>query len=175
MMAIPKLDLSRLSLRDALDLATLIEEEAHERYLELADQMDQHRTPEAARFFRFMAENEAKHGAALSSERQARFADAPREVTRAMLFDVEAPEYEEARAFMTARQALEVALRCEEKAHAFFVEALPHVQDAEVRALFEELRAEEVQHQDLVRREMLRLPPGAEEGGEAFVDDPSAQ
>ena len=39
-MPIRQLDLSRLSLQDALDLATLVEEEAQERYLELADQMD---------------------------------------------------------------------------------------------------------------------------------------
>jgi len=150
-MATPKLDLSRLSLKDALDLAVLIEEEAHERYLELADQMDQHRTPEAARFFRFMAENEARHGALLSEQRRVLFGDAPRDVTRAMLFEVEAPGYDEVRAFMTARRALEVALRCEEKAYAFFTEALPHVDDPEVKALFDELASEEVSHQDLVR------------------------
>jgi len=174
-MATPKVDLSRLSLKDALDLATLIEEEAHERYLELADQMDKHRTPGAAKFFRFMAENEAKHGAALSAQRRARFADAPRDVTRAMLFDVEAPEYDAARAFMTARQALGVALRCEEKAYAFFTEALAHVNDPQVKTLFDELGAEEVSHQDLVRRELAHLPPGEDRNGEAFVDDPNAQ
>ena len=35
-MPIQHVDLARLSLQDALDLATLVEEEAHERYLELA-------------------------------------------------------------------------------------------------------------------------------------------
>lgn len=174
-MAIQNLDPTVLSLKDALDLAALIEEEAHERYLELADQMEQHRTPEAARFFRFMAENEAKHGAELSKRRQALFGDAPRDVHRGMLFDVEAPDYDEARAFMTAREALGIALRCEEKAHAFFVEALPHVKDPQVNALFAELREEEVHHQQLVRRELARLPPGEETDGEAFVDDPNAQ
>ncbi|HET9315886.1 MAG TPA: ferritin family protein, partial [Vicinamibacteria bacterium] len=78
-MATRNIDLSGLSLKDALDLATLIEEEAHERYLELADQMEKHRTPEAARFFRFMAENEAKHGAELAQRRVSLFGDAPRE------------------------------------------------------------------------------------------------
>jgi len=76
---------------------------------------------------------------------------------------------------MTARRALEVALRCEEKAYAFFTEALPHLDDPEVKALFDELGAEEVSHQDLVRRELLRLPPAEQHEGEAFVDDPSAQ
>jgi rubrerythrin len=175
MMPIQNLDLSRISLKDALDLATLIEEEAHERYLELADQMDQHRTPDAARFFRFMAENEAKHGAELSERRRELFGDGPRDVRSTMIFDVEAPDYDEARAFMTARQALEIALRAEEKAHAFFVSALPHVKDPQVSTLFAELRDEEVHHQELVRRELLRLPTGPEKDGEAFVDEPSAQ
>jgi rubrerythrin len=174
-MPIQNLDLSRLSLKDALDLATLIEEEAHDRYLELADQMDQHRTPEAARFFRFMAENEAKHGAELAERRRELFGDGPRDVRSTMIFDVEAPEYDEARAFMSARQALGIALRCEEKAHAFFVSALPHVKDPQVNALFAELRDEEVHHQELVRREIARLPEGPETDGEAFVDEPNAQ
>jgi rubrerythrin len=169
------IDFSRLSLKDALDLATLIEEEAHERYLELADQMDKHRTPEAARFFRFMAENEAKHGAELAERRRALFGDAPRDVRRTMIFDVEAPDYDEARAFMTARAALDIALRCEQKAHAFFVEALPHIQEPQVQALFAELRDEEVHHQELVQRELQRLPPDADQGGEEFVDEPAAQ
>jgi rubrerythrin len=165
------IDFARLSLKDALDLAVLIEEEAQERYLELADQMEAHRTPEAAAFFRFMATNEEKHGFELRQRREARFGAAPREVSRTALFDVEAPDYDEARAFMSPRAALEVALRCEEKAHAFFVAALPRLEDAEVRALFAELREEEVEHQELVRKEMAKLP---EEGidDEPFVDDP---
>lgn len=165
------IDFSRLSLMDALDLAVLIEEEAHERYLELADQMEAHRTPEAAAFFRFMATNEEKHGFELRQRREARFGDAPRTVSRTAIFDVEAPEYDEARAFMTPRAALEVALRCERKAHAFFVAALPGLQDAEVRTLFEELREEEVHHQQLVEKEMAKLPEGGVDG-EAFVDEP---
>jgi erythrin-vacuolar iron transport family protein len=174
-MAIRNVDLSRLSLKDALDLATLVEEEACERYLELADQMEKHRTPEAARFFRFMADNEAKHGAELAQRRRELFGDAPREVRGTMIFDVEAPEYDEARAFMTARDALGIALRCERKAHAFFVEALPHLQEPQVQALFAELRDEEVHHQELFQREIERLPADSDTGGEAFVDEPAAQ
>ncbi|MGE0453470.1 MAG: ferritin family protein [Vicinamibacteria bacterium] len=165
------IDFSRLSLKDALDLAVLIEEEAQERYLELADQLEAHRTPQAAAFFRTMATNEEKHGFELRQRREARFGDAPRAVSRAALFDVEAPEYDEARAFMTPRAALQVALRCEQKAHAFFVAALPGLQDAEVRTLFEELREEEVRHQQLVEQEMAKLPAGGVDG-EAFVDEP---
>ncbi len=170
-MTTPGIDLTKLSLKDALDLAVLIEEEAQERYLELAHQMEAHRTPEAAAFFRFMAQNEERHGFELRQRREARFGDAPRAVSRSAIFDVEAPEYDEARAFMTARAALRVALRCELKAHAFFEAALPGLQDAEVRTLFEELREEEVRHQQLVEKELAKLPEGGVDG-EAFVDEP---
>ncbi len=122
-----------------------------------------------------MAENEGKHKTELAERRRESFGDAPREVKSTMIFDVEAPDYDEARAFMTARQALTIALRCEEKAHAFFVAALPYLTDTTVAALFSELRDEEVHHQQLVRREMDRLPKGDEPDAEAFVDEPSAQ
>lgn len=91
-MAIRGVDFGKLALRDALDLAILIEEEAKERYEEFTAQMEVHHTPEAASFFRFMAGNEAKHEADLQARRAKLFADAPRSVTRAMLFDVEAPD-----------------------------------------------------------------------------------
>jgi rubrerythrin len=169
------IDFARLSLKDALDLAVLIEEEAHDRYVELFQQMEAHRTFEAAGFFLFMAGNEAKHGEELRARRQLLFGDAPRAVERSALFDVEAPDYDEARAFMSARAALEVALRCEQKAHAFFEAALPGIADTAVRALFEELREEEVHHQQLVRQELAKLPPGPGPDGEAFADEPVAQ
>ena len=41
-MATQQLDFNELSLRDALDLAVLIEEEARARYVEFAEQMEQH-------------------------------------------------------------------------------------------------------------------------------------
>jgi rubrerythrin len=170
-----QVDLATLSLRDALDLAILIEEEAEERYGELAHQLEAHHTPEAATFFRAMAGNEAKHGLQLSVRRVTRFGTAPRTVSRAMLWDIEAPEYDEARAFMTPRQAMETALRCEEKAHAFFVAALPGITDPEVRALFEELREEEVQHQALVQAQLTTLPPDAPVDPEDFTDEPVSQ
>lgn len=169
------IDFSRLSLKDALDLAILIEEEAHDRYLEFADQMEIHRTEEAASFFRWMSVNEARHGEELRERRERLFTHEPRTVTRAMLFDVEAPDYDEARAFMTPRQAMTAALRSEEKAHQFFVAALPRLTDPEVRALFEELRDEEVEHQELVRKEIARLPPDAGPHPGDFTDEPVAQ
>jgi rubrerythrin len=169
------IDFPSLSLQDALDLGILIEEEAQERYLEFVDQMEQHRTPEAAEFFRTMAANEAKHGEELRARRKALFGDTPPRVGRSMLWDVEAPDYGEPRAFMSARQAMGVALRAEIKAHEFFVKALPGITDPEVRSLFEELREEEVVHQTLVREALRTLPRGPDPDPDDYVDEPVAQ
>lgn len=174
-MAMRGIDFASLSLMDALDLAILIEDEAQERYEEFAAQMDQHRTPDAAKFFRYMVENEAKHGRELAARRAQRFGDTPRKVTRAMIFDVEAPDYDAARAFMTPRKAMEAALASEIKAHAFFVAALPALKDVAVRALFEELRDEEIEHQHLVKIELAKLPPEKGLSDDDFVDEPAAQ
>ena len=168
------IDYTTLSLQDALDLAILIEEEAQERYLEFVDQMQQHHTPEAARFFASMAENEKKHGEELRTRRRSLFGDAPSRMRRSMLWDVEAPDYDQPRAFMTARQAMQVALASETKAHAFFVGALPHIQEAEVKRLFEELRDEELLHQSLVREAMRNLPATEEPDGTDYEDEPVA-
>ncbi|WLT30560.1 ferritin family protein [Geothrix sp. PMB-07] len=174
-MAIHGIDFANLSLQDALDLAILIEDEAQERYEEFAAQMEQHRTPEAARFFRYMVENEAKHARELTARRVHRFGDAPRTVTRAMIFDVEAPDYDAARAFMSPRKAMEAALASELKAHAFFVSSLATLKDPEVRALFEDLRDEELEHQQLVQAELYKLRPETGLSDEDFVDEPAAQ
>jgi len=61
---------------------------------------------------------------------------------------------------MSARDAVEVALRSEEKAWTFFDEALQQVKDPTVRALFTELRAEEADHKKLLAERLRKLPAG---------------
>lgn len=169
------IEFAALSLVDALDLAILIEDEARERYEEFVDQMELHHTPEAARFFRVMAVNEEKHGSELRARRQQLFPDAPRTVTREMLWDVEAPEYDAARVFMSARQAMEVALQAEIKAHDYFAAALQHVANPEVKALFTDLRNEEIDHQEMVKTAMAGLPPESDVNPDDYADEPVGQ
>ncbi len=169
------LDLARLDLRDALDLAILVEEEARDRYEELAAQMENQHTAEAAAFFHQMVKNEAKHGEELATRRRSLFGDAPRRVDRSLLWDVEAPGYETVRAFMTLREALTVALDAEIKAHDFFAEALSLPIAGPVKQLFEELKQEEVLHQELVRKQLSRLPPDSDMASEDLADEPVAQ
>jgi rubrerythrin len=167
-----EIDFANLSLKDALDLAILVEDEAEERYREFVHQMESHHTPGVARFFRFMAVNEAKHGAELAKRREKLFGDAPREVERSMLFDVEAPEYYRTRAFMSVQEALELALDAETKAYDYFDQALPQISDDDVRKLFEELRQEEIEHQDLVKQVMGKMETEPDFDPDDFVDEP---
>lgn len=154
------LDYAALDLQDALDLAILIEDEARERYEEFTRIVGGRYAGDASDMFLLMASYEKRHAAELAERRRARFGDAPRRVSRDQLYDVEAPDRGAPRVFMSARQALEVALTSEEKAFEFFSSALPSVKDPEVRALFEELRGEEHKHQELVRARLEKLPPG---------------
>lgn len=171
-MATQGVDFSKLNLKDALDLAMLIEEEARDRYQELAEQLEMHHTADAAGFFRKMIHIEELHRSALEKRRKEVFGQAPIEVSRAMLFDVEAPEYDGARAEMTVRQALRTALTGEVKAHAFFEQALARIKDPQARALFEELKGEEVEHQQWIRLELERCP--ATESNLNNADEPVA-
>jgi len=169
------IDFAALSLKDALDLAVLIEEEAKERYDDFTAQMELHHTPEAAFFFRYMAANEEKHRAQLAARRKQLFGSEASRVTRGMLFEVEAPEFDEVRVFMSAREALQVAYRAERKAWSFFAEAAPRVSDPEVRALFAELRDEEAHHQQLVLAELEKTPPEPTLRHADVADDPVGQ
>jgi rubrerythrin len=154
------IDFKKLTLQDALDLAILIEEEAKERYEQFAKIVGGRYAGDASDMFRDMAKNEAKHHADLLAKRTSLFGDAPRRVSSAAIDDVEAPDRGTPRVFMSARQALEVALSSEVKAHDFFAAALKHVSDPKVQALFTELRDEEAQHQKYVKARLDKLPPG---------------
>ena len=119
-----------------------------------------------------MVENETKHGQELSDQRKELFGDAPRNVDSSMIWEVEAPEYEKVRVFMTAHNALSVALESEEKAYRFFAAAIEHVKDEDVRKLFEELKQEEIEHQELVKKEMAKLPADSSVDVSDYADEP---
>jgi rubrerythrin len=171
-----EIDYRTLDMKDALDLAILIEEEARERYEEFVLQMEETRSDDAAAFFRTMAEYESKHGRALAERRRKLFGASPSRVTRSMVWEEEAPAYETVRAFLTAREAMTVALGAERKAKTFFEGVLPHVKDASVSSLIDELRREEITHEALVERELAKLPPPSDAATAAdYADEPVAQ
>ncbi len=166
-----RLDLSKLSLMDALDLAKLIEMEACHRYQMFASQFGHTGGYDAGSFFATMAENEAKHGQELEARRKALFGDAPARLTLDDLFDVEAPDMGAPRRGMSTVQAFEVGLVAEKKAYDFYDMALPGITDPEVRELFTELRDEEAEHVELLRESMAKLPSSAGDEVEYDLDE----
>ena len=167
-----RIDLSKLSLMDALDLAILIEEEARRRYMMFAEQLGCTASGyDPGSFFAAMAENEAKHGAELRDRRIALFGDTPRQLRLHDIYDVEAPEMGAPRVGMSTVQAFELGLAAEKKAYDFFDHALPGITNPEVQTLFAELRDEEAEHVEMLRKELAKLPPSAGVAAEFDPDD----
>ena len=156
----------RCRCKDALDLAILIEEEARERYEEFADQMELHHTPEAAHFFRFMAGNEEKHRAELAARRA-------RAVRRRAVVGHARDDLRRrgarlrrgARVHDGARGARRGAALGREGARLLRRGAPADCTTPTCARSSRSLRSEEIEHQELVRRELAKAPPDPESGG----------
>ena len=166
-----RLDLSKLNLMDALDLAKLIEMEACHRYQMFASQLGRTGGYDAGAFFAGMAENEAKHGQELEARRKTLFGDAPARLTLDDLYDVEAPEMGAPHRGMSTLQAFEIGLEAEKKAHDFYDMALPGITDPDVKELFIELRDEETEHVEMLKEAMAKLPATASSEVEFDIDE----
>ena len=168
-----QLDFSTLNLQDALDMAVLIEKEAEDRYLLLADQIG-HRYPgDAANFFTKMARNEQRHGIEISERRRLLFGDAPTRITKNMIGnDIEAPDPGKAIRYMSPRHALEVAMESEIKAYEFYNSILQFIQDDTVRELIKSLRDEEAEHQQLLNEQKARYADTLESDFDPEIDEP---
>jgi rubrerythrin len=167
-----KVDFSKLTLMDALDLAHLIEVEAFQRYTHFAKRIGIRDPNDAGSAFQSMAVNEKKHGDQLAERRLALFGDTPPNVKLDDIFDVEAPEFGAPRWNMSQLRAFQVALSSEKKAFAFYDAVLPSVKQADVKALFEELRNEEAEHVAMIEAIIAKLPPSAAIELEDEDDDP---
>jgi rubrerythrin len=169
-----RLDFSKLTLMDALDLATLIEVEAYKRYTQFAERLGSGADDDAASVFQSMAVNENKHGEQLAERRLALFGNEKPKVKLDDIFDVEAPEFGASRRDMSVLEAYQVALSSERKAHEFYDRALRYVTEPEVKTLFEELREEEAEHVQMVEALIAKLPPSARVAPEDEDDLPDS-
>ncbi len=156
-----RLDYSKLTLIDALDLATLIEVEASKRYTQFAESLGSRYDDDAASVFQSMAVNENKHGEQIAARRLVLFGEERPKVKLDDIFDVEAPDSGAPRRNMSPLDAYLVALSSEKKAFAFYDLALRYVEQPDVKALFEELRAEEAEHVRMIEEVIKKLPPEA--------------
>ena len=167
-----KIDFSKLSLMDALDLAALIEIEASKRYTQFAERLGSRSGDDAGAVFESMSVNENKHCEQLAERRFALFGNEPPRVKPDDIFDVEAPDAGAPGWRMSQLGAYQVALAAEKKAFAFYDQALRWVTQPEVKALFEELRGEETEHVQMLTDIIAKLPPSAAAELEDLDEDP---
>ena len=141
--------------------AIALEGEAAERYAELATRMEQAGRFAVAALFFMLSRRETQHLEELrrktvglnlpplSADYRWRDDGAPETVGRDLVLRG-----------MTQRRALEIALQAEKRARAFFEQAARVAGEREVRALAQEMAAEEAEHAAIIER-MLHLPSAA--------------
>lgn len=152
--------------------AIAIEREAAERYAELAQRMDDLGNADVAALFRTLAVFEAEHldtleartnGVAVPQIAPGEYAwldaGAPETVARELVYRL-----------LTPRQALEIALEAERRAQRFFDEVKVAAGDPALRALAQEMAAEERGHIAMVEQVMVRTPEARVDWARAFGD-----
>jgi rubrerythrin len=157
------------SLNDLLAIAYQIEIDAVERYNLLADQMEIHNNSELVKIFRDLARAEGIHGNEI--RRLAGDFDVAAHARQIAKFERgESPEEADlgsAHYLMTPWHALQLSLKGEERALAYFTSILETAKDPKVKAMAAELVEEEAEHVNLVHRLLRRYP----QPGESWAED----
>jgi len=161
-----KHNLKDLSLKEALDLAIQVELEAKARYEEFNRQIGSQANGDAGDFFYQMSLNEKKHADDLQQKRNELFGHSPSSISLEDLYhlqEIEAPSFDKSESFMSVKKALLVARESEVKAYEFFHKAEALVTDVKVKALFNELKQEELEHKKMVEDLLAKISPGDEQ------------
>ncbi len=146
-------DFSMLDAMDVLDLACFIEREAAENYLLLASWAEKN-SPGAAKFFQRMARLEGQHDSQIEERRRALFGDQPSRYIDSAPWEVEVPDFDAVGTSFTLEQAYLLALGAEERAEAYFCQAVDYISDPQTVAILEGLAEEEREHQRFLKEEM---------------------
>jgi rubrerythrin len=146
-------DFSMLDGMDVLDLACFIEREAERTYEQLASWAEKN-SPEAAEFFQRMVRLESQHDSQIAERRRALYGDRPSRYTDSAPWEVEVPDFDNVGTSFTLEQAYRLALGAEERAEAYFRQAVEYVSDPETVGILEALADEEVEHQRFLKEEM---------------------
>lgn len=155
--------------------ALALEDEAAQRYEELADTMDGHNNRDVAELFRRMADYSRRHADAV----RGRAADATVADVKPWQMgwtDPEGPEtapVERTHYLMTPYHALQLALYNERRGHAYYAEQAKQAADDEVRRLAAEMAEEEAEHVRLLEEWLSRTPEPAPGWDDDF--DPPAE
>ena len=151
-----QVDFSKLRANDALDMAIAIEDEGSYYYEQLADWIGDS-NPEVSDFFRRMSAREKRHHEQVVALREKLFAGKPSSHAEKVSWGVEAPDFDAVPNDITLRQAFDVAMDSETRAHDFYASAIEYAADDQIAELFEGLRASEADHQRLLKEEMAKF------------------
>ncbi len=150
-------DLSTLNLLELLEVASLIEEEAAERFGVFAEQMEVHHNEEAAQLFRELQSHELAHLERLRKQRTQR-SDLPTSVKPLDLLDsVEATPYENVHYKMTSREIFYDALTAEKNAVDFYETLIKVLKDTEAKDLAQVFLEEEKRHVVVLEQKLEAL------------------
>jgi len=141
--------------------ALALENDAAERYAELADSLAVHNNPEVAELFRTLGTYSRKH-----YQEVAAIADgvgpiprlAPWEFSWATDEPPETSAFADTNYLMTPRDALELALKAEQQGYDYYAKAAAQASDPEVRRLATHFAAEEAEHVETVTDWLARFP-----------------
>ncbi len=164
------------NLNDLLAVAYQIEIDAVDRYKLLADQMETHNNPELVKVFRDLARAEGIHGEEIR-RLAGDFDVAAHALQIARFKSSESPEEADlgaAHYLMKPWHALQLALKGEERALAYFTSIVDTAKDPKVKAMAAELVEEEAEHVNLVHKLLRRYPKPAE-GWADDLDPPVSQ
>jgi len=140
------------TIEELLAHVQVMEREAYECYLDLAEQMEVHNNHEVAELFNKLAEDEKKHLGYV----EARVGDseiphiAPWDLKNFDDSGLNMTGAREVHYMMLPYHALKLALRAEKKAVAFFADVTGASKDPEVRDLAAEFEKEEQHHIELI-------------------------
>lgn len=138
--------------------AYAMEQEAMQRYSDLADAMEMHNNREVAELFRKMASIESKHAAQILDEMGWKVAPAVLAPAWEGFESAESVPADEVHYLMRPWHALQLALAAEQRAERFFGELAMSTSIESVRKAALELQKEEAEHVELVRAWMKKVP-----------------
>jgi rubrerythrin len=156
--------------------AVALENDAAERYDELADAMETHNNDEVAELFRKMAYYSRKHLAEAAEYARNHAGGLPSlKVWEYEWPEKESPEsaaFDSAHYLMTPYHALQLAKEAEVNARDFYSKVAESAQDAEIEKLSREFAEEEAEHVEAIEEWILRYPE-PEQGWDEDLDPPS--
>ncbi|MDH5749403.1 MAG: ferritin family protein [Rhodospirillales bacterium] len=148
------------TVEELLAHALALEQEAAERYRDLADQMDVHNNPEVSELFARMSSVEKIH--VDSIKKRAKGMDLPHiPPWEYKWLDFEPPEMvpeTDVHYLMTPYHALSLALTAEERGYDFYMHVTKVVKDESALALATELAEEEREHVELMKKWLAKYP-----------------